>query len=100
MNLFIGNLPYSLKEEDLKQAFGAFGEVASVAIIKDKFTGRSKGFGFIDIPDPAQAQSAIAGLNGSTINGRTVNVSEALPRMDAHRGGARQAVEREMGARI
>ncbi len=86
MNIYIGNLSYEVTEEDLKQAFEAFGQVESVNIIKDKFSGRSKGFGFVEMPDKANAQSAINELNGKELKGRSVNVNEARPRTES-RGG-------------
>ncbi len=86
MNIYIGNLSYEVTEEDLQQAFEAFGQVESVNIIKDKFSGRSKGFGFVEMPDKAEAQSAINDLNGKELKGRTLNVNEARPRTES-RGG-------------
>ncbi len=86
MNIYIGNLSYEVTEEDLKQAFETFGEVESVKIIKDKYTDRSKGFGFIEMPDDAGAQSAIDDLNDTEIKGRTLKVNKARPRSEG-RGG-------------
>jgi RNA recognition motif-containing protein len=86
MNIYIGNLSYEVTEEDLKQAFEAFGQVESVNIIKDKFSGRSKGFGFVEMPDKANAQSAINELNGKELKGRTLNVNEARPRSESRSG--------------
>jgi RNA recognition motif-containing protein len=86
MNIYVGSLSYDVTEEDLKQAFEAFGEVESVKIITDKYSGQSKGFGFVEMPDKAQAQSAIEGLNGKDLKGRTLNVNEARPRTES-RGG-------------
>ena len=86
MNIYIGNLSYEVTEEDLKQAFETFGEVESVKIIKDKYTNRSKGFGFVEMPAKAEAQSAINDLNGKELKGRTLNVNEARPRTES-RGG-------------
>ena len=86
MNIYIGNLSYEVTEEDLQQAFEAFGQVESVDIIKDKFSGRSKGFGFVEMPDKANAQSAINELNGKELKGRSLNVNEARPRTES-RGG-------------
>ena len=86
MNIYIGNLSYEVTEEDLQQAFEVFGQVESVNIIKDKFSGRSKGFGFVEMPDKANAQSAINELNGKELKGRTLNVNEARPRTES-RGG-------------
>ena len=86
MNIYIGNLSYEVTEEDLQQAFEAFGQVESVNIIKNKFSGRSKGFGFVEMPDKANAQSAINELNGKELKGRALNVNEARPRTES-RGG-------------
>ena len=86
MNIYIGNLSYEVTEEDLQRAFEAFGQVESVNIIKDKFSGRSKGFGFVEMPDKANALSAINELNGKELKGRTLNVNEARPRTES-RGG-------------
>ena len=86
MNIYIGNLSYEVTEEDLKQAFEAFGEVESVKIIKDKYTNRSKGFGFVEMASKAEGQSAIDGLNGKELKGRALNVNEARPRTES-RGG-------------
>jgi cold-inducible RNA-binding protein len=87
VNLYVGNLSYDATEEDLQQAFGAFGQVTSAAVIKDQYSGRSKGFGFVEMSDSAQAQSAIAGLNGKDLKGRNINVNEARPREDRRGGG-------------
>jgi cold-inducible RNA-binding protein len=89
MNIYVGNLSYEVTEEDLKEAFGVFGEVDTVKVIKDNYTGRSKGFGFVEMPDKSEAQSAIEGLNGKDLKGRSLNVNEARPRSDGPRGGAR-----------
>jgi RNA recognition motif-containing protein len=86
MNIYLGNLSYEVTEEDLKQAFGAFGEVESVKIIKDKYANRSKGFGFVEMPDNADAQSAINDLNDTELKGRTLKVNKARPRSES-RGG-------------
>ena len=89
MNIYVGSLSYDVTEEDLKQAFEVFGEVESVRIIKDMRSGRSKGFGFVEMPGKAQAQSAIDGLNGKELKGRNLNVNEARPRSEGRRGGRR-----------
>ena len=77
MNIFIGNLSYNVTEGDLRQTFVAFGQVASATVIKDEKSGRSKGFGFVEMPEQAEAQSAIAALNGQAFKGRTITVNEA-----------------------
>ncbi len=87
MNIYVGNLSYNVGEEDLKQAFEAFGKVTSASIIKDKFSGQSKGFGFVEMPEKEEAQAAISGMNGKEMKGRTLNVNEARPRSDDRRGG-------------
>ncbi len=80
MNLYVGNLPYRLTEDDLKQAFEEYGTVVSCTIIKDKMTGQSKGFGFLEMPEHSEAEAAINGLNGRDMMGRKLNVNEARPR--------------------
>jgi len=80
MNIYVGNLSYDLSSDELREAFEAFGEVASVSIIMDRDTGRSKGFGFVEMPDRTQAEEAIRGLDGSDLKGRPARVNEARPR--------------------
>jgi RNA recognition motif-containing protein len=87
MNIYVGNLSYSVTEDDLRQAFEAFGQVASVSIIKDKFSNQSKGFGFVEMPSQEEAQAAISGMNGKELKGRAMNVNEARPRTDDRRSG-------------
>jgi len=89
MNIYVGNLSYEATEEDLQQAFEAFGQVESVNIIKDKYSGRSKGFGFVEMPAKDEAQSAINELNDTELKGRTLKVNEARPRTESRgdRGG-------------
>ena len=87
MNIYVGNIPYSVSESDLKNAFEAFGEVASARIVNDRETGKSKGFGFVEINDNEAAQKAIESLNGSDFGGRKVVVNEARPREDRKPGG-------------
>ena len=90
MKIFVGSLSYEVIEEDLQEAFGSFGQVSSVEIIKDKFSGQSKGFGFVEMPSEADAQSAIADLNGTELKGRTLTVDKARPRSESRGGGGRQ----------
>jgi len=90
MNIYVGNLSREVTEDDLKEAFEAFGQVASVAIIKDKFSGESRGFGFVEMPAKAEAQSALNDLNGKELKGRKLNVNEARPRTEGRRGGERR----------
>jgi RNA recognition motif-containing protein len=80
MNIYIGNLAYTVSEDDLRDAFSQFGKVDSASIINDKFSGRSKGFGFVDMPNDSEAREAIESLNDKDLNGRTVKVNEAKPR--------------------
>ena len=86
MKIFIGNQSYNVTEGDLRQSFEAFGQVASATVIKNKQSGRSKGFGFVEMPVQAEAQSAIEVLNGKPLKGRTVTVNEARPHADDRRG--------------
>ncbi|HLY12083.1 MAG TPA: RNA-binding protein [Planctomycetota bacterium] len=83
MNIFVGNMTYETTEDEIRQAFQAHGEVASAAIIMDRATGRSKGFGFVEMPDPAHAKAAIAALNLQPLHGRSLTVNEARPRGSA-----------------
>lgn len=79
MKVYVGNLSFTMSDEDLKSEFSAFGEITEVTIIKDKFTGRSKGFGFITFKNSADAEKAIADMNGKDVQGRQLKVSEAKP---------------------
>jgi len=90
MNIYVGNLSRDVTEEDLRQAFEAFGQIATVTIIKDKFSGEPRGFGFVEMPAKAEAQSAIDGLNGKEIKGQSLNVNEARPRSENRRSGGRR----------
>jgi RNA recognition motif-containing protein len=83
MNIYVGNLSRDVSEEDLRQAFEAFGQIESVNIIKDKFSGEPRGFGFVEMPSKTEAQSAIDGLNGKDLKGQSLNVNEARPRSEA-----------------
>ena len=87
MNIFVGNVSRDAGEQDLRQAFEAFGQVATVSIIMDKFTHASKGFGFVEMPVKEEADAAIAGLNGKDLKGRPLTVNEARPREDRQSGG-------------
>lgn len=89
MNIYVGNLAYGATEEDLTQAFGEFGKVDSVRIIMDRATGRSKGFGFVEMSNAEEGQAAIDGLNDKEIKGRAIRVNEARPKEDTgpRRGG-------------
>jgi len=85
MNIFVGSLPFKLEEADLKELFEAYGEVSSVKLINDRETGRSKGFGFVEMSDDEAAQTAITALNGSEVGGRTIAVSQAEERKPSDR---------------
>lgn len=87
MNIYVGNLSRDLTESELKEAFEAFGTVNSASIIKDRYTGDSRGFGFVEMPNPEEAQAAINSLNGKSLKGRTATVNEARPRTDKPRTG-------------
>jgi len=87
MNIYVGNLDYQMSDDLLKTAFEAYGDVESARIIVDRDTGRSKGFGFVEMPDQEQATAAIDGLNGTELNSRTVTVNEARPRVPRGGGG-------------
>jgi RNA recognition motif-containing protein len=89
VNLYVGNLAKEVTEEDLRQAFEAHGQVASVNIIKDKFSGEPRGFGFVDMPGKAEAAAAMEALNGQDLKGRSIVVNEARPREERPRGGGR-----------
>ncbi|MFH1193830.1 MAG: RNA-binding protein [bacterium] len=86
-SLYVGNLPYSATSDQLKDFFGQAGEVASATVITDKFSGRSKGFGFVEMADAAGASKAIADLNGQEMDGRAIRVSEARPKEERKPGG-------------
>lgn len=89
MNIYIGNLSFDTTEDQLKETFESYGEVSSVNIIKDRYTGEPRGFAFVEMADKNAASSAIAELNGKEMNGRTLNVNEARPRTDRPGGGNR-----------
>jgi cold-inducible RNA-binding protein len=86
MNIFVGNLSFETTDEDLRTEFGAFGELKSVNVLKDKFTNKSRGFAFVEMTNKEEAEKAIAALNGKSINGRTINAAEAKPREDKPAG--------------
>ena len=87
MNIYVGNLSHDLAEEDLRQAFEAFGQVESVNIIKDKFSGEPRGFGFVEMPSRNEAQTAIKEADGIELKGRVIRVNEARPKTANRRGG-------------
>ncbi|OGO61409.1 MAG: RNA-binding protein [Chloroflexi bacterium RBG_19FT_COMBO_48_23] len=88
MNIYVGNLAYEVTEEELREEFTAFGEVSSVSVIKDKYSGQSKGFAFVEMPTLSQGQAAITGLNGKMLQNRAISVSGARPRSDSRGGGS------------
>ena len=87
MNIYVGNLSFAATEEDVRQAFEPFGQVESVKIVQDKYSGRSRGFGFVEMPSADEAKAAISGLNGKEVKGRALSVNEARPRSDDRRPG-------------
>jgi len=87
MNIYVGNLSYGVDEGALEKEFGEFGEVTSVKIISDKFTGRSKGFGFVEMANDNEAQQAIDELNGKSLDNRNITVNQARPKREDNRGG-------------
>lgn len=89
MNLYVGNLPYSVTEDQLRSAFGTYGEVASVNVITDKFSGQSKGFAFVEMSENSAADAAIKALNDSAMGGRNIKVNQARPRGERPSGGPR-----------
>jgi len=80
MNIYVGNLPWSLSDDDLQELFAEYGEVTNATIIADRDTGRSKGFGFVEMPDQSAGETAVESLNGKTVDGRDIRVNEARAR--------------------
>jgi RNA recognition motif-containing protein len=80
MRIYVGNLPYNVNESELKEMFSAYGEVTSASLVMDKFSGQSKGFGFVEMPNNSEADAAIKGLNESSVKGRSIKVNQAKPR--------------------
>ena len=89
MNIYIGNLPYSITDADLRETFSRFGEVSQVRLIGDKFSGESKGFGFVEMDNNSQADAAIQALNGTDMKGRNITVNQARPKTDRPSFGQR-----------
>lgn len=85
MNIYVGNLSYGMSEDELRDAFGAFGQVSSVKILMDRETGRSRGFGFVEMPNQSEAETAIAQLNGKDVGGRALRINEARPKEQLRR---------------
>ena len=88
MNIYVGNLAYAVTEDDLRTAFGEYGEVTSVNVITDKFSGQSKGFGFVEMGENSEADAAIKALNATALGGRNLRVNQAKPREDRPQGGS------------
>lgn len=82
MNIYVGNLAYSVTESDLREAFAAFGDISSATVIMDKFSGQSKGFGFVEMPNNSEADDAIKALNDTALKGRNVKVNQAKPKAE------------------
>ncbi len=87
MNIYVGNLPFEIDDTELENTFTPFGEVSSARVIQDRFSGRSRGFGFVEMADDSQAEAAIEALNGKEVSGRPLTVNEAKPREDKRGGG-------------
>jgi RNA recognition motif-containing protein len=87
MNIYVGNLSFTTTDADIKEAFQAFGEVSSCNVITDKYSGQSRGFGFVEMPNKEEADKAMAALNGKDLKGRTLKVNEAKPRTERSGGG-------------
>ncbi len=87
MNIYVGNIPRGVTENELRELFQAFGEITSASVIKDKFSGESRGFGFVEMPNKEEAQKALTALNGKDFKGRPLTVNEARPRTDKPRTG-------------
>lgn len=87
MNIFVGNLPYETSEADVQDAFAPFGQIDEVRLITDRYSGRSKGFAFVDMPNGDEAKAAIESLNGKDLQGRPLTVNEARPREDRRPNG-------------
>lgn len=90
MNIYVGNLSFDVTEEDLRSAFEAFGKVETINLIKDRDSGRPKGFGFVEMPSGEEATKAIEALNSQELKGRAMNVNEARPKPEGGRGGGRR----------
>jgi RNA recognition motif-containing protein len=87
MNIYVGNLSFEVTDDDLRQLFAAYGEVESASVVKDRFSGESRGFGFVEMPAKKDADAAIAALNGTDVKGRTITVNEAKPKAPKSGGG-------------
>ncbi len=94
MNIYVGNLSSEVTDETMRSTFESFGDVTSAKVIKDKYSGQSRGFGFVEMPAQSQAQTAIKSLNGKELQGKEMNVSEAPPRTGGRTGGGRMEYNR------
>lgn len=99
MNIFISNLSWGVNDNDLRELFAEYGEISSAKVIMDKFTGKSRGFGFVEMPDEDAAKKAIEELNQAEFDGKVINVNEAKPREDRPAGGSRGGFNRGGGDR-
>jgi RNA recognition motif-containing protein len=99
MNLYVGNLSHEATEDEVQQAFATFGHVQSVTIVKERFSGEPRGFGFVEMPNRTEALAAMSGLAGTELRGRSLTVNEARPRNDDRRGGPRGGGGRSGGGR-
>src|SRR6187399_3420592 len=97
MNIYAGNLSWNLKDQDLQNLFATHGEVSSAKIVTDKFTGRSKGFGFVEMPNDDQANAAITALNGTEVDGRNIVVNKSRPKQEGGSGGGGGFKKRSFG---
>jgi len=98
-NVYVGNLPHSATEADVRQLFAAHGQVDNVSIITDRETGRARGFAFVEMPDSGEAEKAIAALNGAELGGRALKINEAKPKTDRPRGNGGPGFGRPGGGR-
>ena len=99
MNIYVGNLPHKTTEDELREAFAEFGQVGEVRLITDKFSGESRGFGFVEMPSRAEAEKAIEEMNGKEFMGRALNVNEARPKVERGGGGRRGGGRSGFGSR-
>ena len=97
MNIYVGNLSYEVSGEDLRQVFEAFGQVSSATVVKDKYSGQPRGFGFVEMPERTEGQAAIQNLNGKDLRGQAMNVNEARPRNDRGSPGRRGGPQGRQG---
>jgi RNA recognition motif-containing protein len=94
MNIYVGNISHQATEQDIRDAFAAFGSVDTINLIKDRFSGQPRGFGFVEMPNSTEAEAAISGLNGKEVLGRALTVNMARPKSDNGGGGFRRGGDR------